>query len=310
MRHLQAACRKLWHSPILLLLYTASIWGCNAVAAKLATGNISPMSLVLLRWLIVCAVLAFFLQQPIRREWPLLRANWRRFLWLGFAGFTGFSALFYLAAYKTTAVNITLLQTSMPPFIMLGAWLFFKEQISSASVAGMIMALCGMVLIASQGRLETLAGLSFNLGDIAIILACLLYAAYTLSIRKRPVMPALVFFFGMSIGGLVTALPLLLAEAMAGYTYWPNATGWWILLFVTFGPTLTAQLAYMRGVELIGPSRASLFPCLVPALGALFAVLILGEPFLFHHGLALVLGLGGVYLAEVRVKLLKPARVA
>lgn len=297
--------RKLWYSPVLLLLYTASIWGCNAIAAKIAAGNISPMSLVMFRWLIVCTVLAIFLREPIRQEWMRLRVNWRLFLWLGFSGFTGFSALFYLAAYKTSAVNITLLQTSMPPFIMLGAWLYFKEHISGTSVIGMLMALFSMVLIASHGRLETLLELSFNLGDVAVILACILYAVYTLSLRKRPALPALVFFFGMAIGGLLTSLPLLWAEMLAGYTYWPNATGWWVLAFVTVGPTLTAQLAYMRGVELIGPARASLFPCLVPALGAMFAVITLGEPFLFYHGLALILGLGGVYLAEAKVKLMK-----
>jgi drug/metabolite transporter (DMT)-like permease len=297
--------RQLWYSPILLLLYTASIWGCNAIAAKLATNNISPMSLVMFRWLIVCTVLAIFLREPIRREWTQLRIHWRLFLWLGFAGFTGFSALFYLAAYKTTAVNITLLQTSMPPFIMLGAWLYFKEHISGASVLGMLMALSSMVLIASHGSIETILKLSFNLGDVAMILACILYAVYTLSLRKRPALPALVFFFGMAIGGLITSLPLLWLEILAGHTYWPNATGWWVLLFVTVGPTLTAQLAYMRGVELIGAARASLFPCLVPAFGAMFAVIMLGEPFLFYHGLALILGLGGVYLAESRVKLIK-----
>jgi drug/metabolite transporter (DMT)-like permease len=297
---------QLWHSPVLLLLYTASIWGCNAIAAKIAAGNISPMSLVMLRWLMVCAVLAIFLREPIHRHMPLLKANSVRFLWLGFAGFTGFSALFYLAAYKTSAVNITLLQTSMPPFIMLGAWLYFKEQINSIRVIGMVMALLSMVFIASHGHLETLLRLSFNLGDLAMILACMLYALYTLSIRTRPALPALVFFFGMAIGGLLTSLPLFIVELAAGYTYWPNSTGWWVLLFVTIGPTLTAQLAYMRGVELIGPSRASLFPCLVPALGAMFAVIILGEPFLPHHVIALVLGLSGVYLAEIRVKLMKP----
>lgn len=87
--------------------------------------------------------------------------------------------------------------------------------------------------------------------------------------------------------------------------YWPNSTGWWVML-ATMGPTLTAQLAYMRGVELIGPSRASMFPCLVPALGAIFAVMILDEPFLPYHAVALILGVSGVYLAEIRPKLMKP----
>jgi drug/metabolite transporter (DMT)-like permease len=50
----------------------------------------------------------------------------------------------------------------------------------------------------------------------------------------------------------------------------------------------------MRGVELIGPGRAGLFVNLVPILGALLAVLLLGEPFRAYHALALALVLGGI----------------
>ncbi|KAF0842858.1 drug/metabolite transporter (DMT)-like permease [Methylovorus glucosotrophus] len=298
----------LWHSPIVLLMYTASIWGCNAVAARLAAGNISPMCLVLLRWLIVCSILFACMHGTLGKILPMMRMSWRRFIWMGFAGFTGFSALFYLAAYKTTAVNITLLQTSMPPMVMLGALLFYKEEVTGWRLAGMLLALAGMVLIATRGDMQTLATMNFNIGDIAIIAACILYAGYTLSLRSRPSIPALQFFFGLSLSALASALPLAIGEIAAGYAYWPSVTGWWVLLFVAFGPTLTAQLAYMRGVDLIGPSRASLFPCLVPALGALCAVLTLGESFHLYHGIALGMGLTGVYLGQAGPGFFRPMR--
>ena len=96
---------------------------------------------------------------------------------MGFAGFTGFSALFYLAAYKTTAVNITLLQSSMQPLVKIGAIVFFKEKVSLISVLGMMLALSGMFVIATQGEIEKLMHLNFNLGDLAVILACVSYAA-------------------------------------------------------------------------------------------------------------------------------------
>ncbi len=54
----------------------------------------------------------------------------------------------------------------------------------------------------------------------------------------------------------------------------------------------------MRGVELIGPSRAVLFVNLVPVFGALLAVVILSEPFAWYHAVALALVLGGIWLAE------------
>lgn len=288
----------LWHSPHILLMYTASIWGCNAVAARLATGNIPPMCLVLLRWLIVCSILLVCMHRSLGQVLPVIRVRWRRFLWMGFAGFTGFSALFYLAAYKTTAVNITLLQTSMPPMVLLGALLFYKEPMTGSRLMGMLLALAGMVLIATHGDLEVLTSLGFNIGDMAMIAACILYAGYTLSLRNRPAMPALLFFFGLSLSASASALPLAIGEIAAGYAYWPNVTGWWVLVFVALGPTLTAQLAYMRGVDLIGPARASLFPCLVPALGAFCAVMLLGEPFHLYHGIALFMGVSGVYLGQ------------
>lgn len=240
------------------------------------------------------------IRRQVIKDAPILLASWKRLLGMGFAGFTGFSALFYLAAYKTTAVNITILQSSMPPLVLLGAWVFFKERVTGMRLIGMMMALTGIVVIASRGDIDTLTSLAFNIGDLAILLACVLYAAYTLSLRNRPAVPSLVFFFGMSVSALLSSLPLALGEIAVGYAYWPSWTGFGILLFVAFGPSLTAQLAYMRGVELIGPGRASLFPSLVPAFGALLAVMILDEPFAPYHALALMLGLGGIYLSEIK----------
>lgn len=297
-RNLLLIPNRVWNNAWILLLYTAAIWGCNAVAARLATDEISPMFLVFLRWLIVCSILIVFIRKQVARDSLVLLKSWKFLLGMGFAGFTGFSALFYLAAYKTTAVNITILQSSMPPLVLLGALIFFNERATLTQLIGMVLALSSIFVVASHGDIQTITSMSFNLGDIAIIAACVLYAIYTLALRKRPHIPALIFFFGLSISALLSSLPLAVLEVMSGYAYWPTWEGFWILLFVAFGPSLTAQMAYMRGVELIGPGRASIFPSLVPAFGALLAVIILNETFAFYHALALMLGFSGVYLSE------------
>lgn len=124
------------------------------------------------------------------------------------------------------------------------------------------------------------------------------YASYTLGLKRRPPIATLVFFLGVSLSALVTAVPLFIYEMIAGSTYWPSLTGFLALAFVTLGPSLTGQLAYMRGIELIGPGRAGLFPALVPCFGVLLAVIMLNEPFHSYHAVALLLGIGGIYLAE------------
>jgi drug/metabolite transporter (DMT)-like permease len=107
-----------------------------------------------------------------------------------------------------------------------------------------------------------------------------------------------VFFTGLAGAAFLEAIPLFMTEIVAGAFYWPSLKGWLILVFVVLGPSLSSQITYMRGIELIGPGRAGLFNSLVPVFGALFAVLLLGEPFAPYHAVALGLGMGGVYFAE------------
>ena len=71
-----------------------------------------------------------------------------------------------------------------------------------------------------------------------------------------------------------------------------------ILVYVALGPSLLAQLFFMRGVDLIGPGRAGLFANLVPVFGPALSVIILGEPFQLYQAGGLALVLGGIWLAE------------
>ena len=74
--------------------------------------------------------------------------------------------------------------------------------------------------------------------------------------------------------------------------------GWGCVLFTAIFPSLLSQVFYMRGVELIGANRASLFINLVPIFGTLLSILILGESLHPYHVVAIVLALGGIWLAE------------
>ena len=78
----------------------------------------------------------------------------------------------------------------------------------------------------------------------------------------------------------------------------PSPTGWAVVGFVILVPSFVAQLMFMRGVQLIGPTRAGVFINLVPIFAASFSVGVLGEQFAFHHGVALVMVLGGIAIAE------------
>lgn len=286
--------------PYALLTLTTLMWGGNAIAGRLAVGEISPMALTALRWVIVVSILALTMGREVIEAWPALRASWARILAMGALGFTAFNALFYAAAHDTSAVNLTIFQGSIPVLVLLGTALFFRARIRLLQVIGMAVTILGVIAVAAKGDLAVLRALAFNSGDLLMLAACLLYAGYTLGLRHRPAIPGFVFFAAMAVVAFLTSLPLLAVEMAQGAVLWPTLKGWAVLLYVGIFPSLLSQVFFMRGVELIGPARAGLFVNLVPVFGAFLAVLLLGEPFAWYHAAGLILVLGGIALAERR----------
>jgi drug/metabolite transporter (DMT)-like permease len=289
-----------WSNAYLLLALTTLIWGGNAVASKLAVGNISPMALTSLRWVGVCLVMPLLLRRELIAHWPVIRANALQIVLMGGLGFTVFNALMYLAGHYTSVVNMGITQGAIPALVMIGAVLVYRTPLRAMQVAGLALTILGVVLVAVQGDLGALRQLAFGHGDILMIVAGGFYAGYTLALRRRPPLPGLVFFTCMAIVACILSLGLYAVEAAMGQSQWPNWKGWLIILYVMLGPSIASQLMFMRGVELIGPSRAGLFVNLVPIWAALLGVLIVGEPFAPYHAVALVLVLGGIWVAEQR----------
>ena len=288
----------LYDRPYLLLTLTMLMWGGNAVASRLAVGEVSPMTFTFLRWTIPVAILGVALREQLLEHRLVLVERWPLILLMGTLGLTVFNALMYVAAHHTSAVNITILQGSMPVLVLVGALLFYGTRIHGRQIIGMAVTLLGVLLVAARADFATLMSFSFNIGDVWMLVACCLYAGYTVALRTRPPVPGLVFFAALAGVALLTSVPLMAYEVASGTVTWPTLRGWLIVLYVGLFPSFVSQVLFMRGVELIGPGRAGLFVNLVPIFGALLAVLILGEPFAVYHALGLALVLGGIWLAE------------
>lgn len=286
----------------LLLALAALSWAGNTIAGRLAVGRVSPMAVVSLRWLVVLLVLLIVALPAIRADWPRLVPRWRFVLLMGALGYTAFNALFYWAAHHTTAVNMGVLQGVQPVLVMLFAFLIYRTSISLTQVAGLLVTLAGVAVATSRGEVGILLALAFNAGDVAIMAACTLYAGYTVALRDRPAAAPLALFAFMAASAFLTSLPLLALEMASGELMMPTLSGWAVILYIALFPSLVAQLFYMRGVELIGANRAGLFANLVPILGPILAVIILGERFAAYHAVALALVLGGIWLAERRAR--------
>jgi drug/metabolite transporter (DMT)-like permease len=292
--------RVLWNRPFFLLIFTTLFWGGNVVAGRMAVGEVSPMAVVFLRWLIASVLLAAVAWQPIRAEYRKVLPHWPLVLLMGVFGYTGFNALFYSAAHHTTAANIAIIQGSTPIVILLLGFAIFRNQLSALQLIGAIVTVFGVLLAASRGHWSVIADLAFNRGDLWLLIASIMYAFYTLLLRKRPECSPLTFFAAMAVGATLSAVPLILYEAQQGLLLWPSLKGWLIIAYIAIFPSLLCQVAYIRGVELIGPGRASIFYNLVPIFGVFLSAVLLQEwPTAYDIG-ALALVITGIFIAERR----------
>jgi len=282
----------------LFLTFTALCWGANAVFGRVAVGEVSPMAIVTLRWFGVLFLLLVVARRQLRADWPVLRDNLVFVIAMGAAGFTCFNAIFYVAAHSTTAVNIGIIQGSIPVFVLIGTFVAYRARITGLQSLGVAVTLVGVIIVGSGGDLARLAALAFNRGDVMMIVACMLYAGYTVGLRKRPQVSALGLMTVMAAAAFAVSLPLAVGELALGHFQWPTPFGWLIVGLITVFPSFLAQISFIHGVGLIGPGRAGVFVNLVPVFAAILAVLFLHEPFQLFHGAALTLVLGGIWLSE------------
>ena len=287
-----------WANPILLLVLTTLIWAAHSIVGRLAVGQIGPMTLTCLRWAVALIPILIAARHSLRHDWPALRARWVYLAIMGAAGYTVFVALFYVAAHRTSALNLSIIQGAIPALVLLGARVFLGVRFSALQALGALITMFGVVVIAAQGDPAKLRALAFNSGDVLMVLASVLYAGYTVGLRQRPNVSGVSMLAAMAVAAFLTSVPLMIWEIMSGGFLWPTGGGLLVLAFVALGPAFIAQLTFMRGVELIGPGRAGVFVNLVPVFGAIMAVVILSEPFALYQVLALLLVVGGIGIAQ------------
>ena len=234
------------------------------------------------------------------KEWPgqHLKGRWLYLTLMGGLGLAGFNLVFYKAAHYTTAVNIGILQGSIPLIVLLAAYLIYQSRITIVQLVGVLVGLVGVIMVATGGVPSTVKDIQFNRGDLMMAAACVLYAGYTVGLKSRPAVSGLVVFSALCLPAALFSLPFAIFEILSGDVLMPTETGWYVIAYVVFLPSFLAQLFYLRSVDLVGPGRTGMFVNLTPVFAACLAVLLLNESFQLYHSVALLLVLGGLWLSK------------
>jgi len=293
--------------PYLLLVLAPLLWGGNITAGKAAVGNIGPFLLILGRWTGAILLLTIIALPHVRRDWHRIRPALPMLIFAGVCGFALFNLLIYGSSHFTAAVNISIEQAGISVFVLLGNFLVFRVSPKPLQLVGLTLTIVGVVWVATHGDPARILALDVNIGDGMVLLACLLYAIYSLTLRYRPDVHWLSFMFVTAGFAFLTSL-VFQAVFGGGFAALveevPQVTplGWVCVIYVATFPSIIAQLCYARGVSLVGPNRASIFINLLPVFGTILSVVVLGEAFEVYHVVASVLVIAGIALAEYAVR--------
>ena len=294
---------KILTNPHFLLTLTSIFWAFNTIAGRAAVGEVSPLLIVSLRWLFVSIILTFLCRNQLKEIWTILSLRIKWLIIMGLFGFTGFNSAYYIAAHDTIAINLGLVQGTMPAFIIIIAWVWLKDKINLTQFLGVLITFIAVLIVVSAGNLTILLNLELKKGDIVMIFACTLYAVYAVGLRKKPQIGALPLLTFFAYVAFVGSLPGLIYETYSNQLIIPGLKGCIILGVIIIFPSFLAQIFFMKGVEKIGPARSGLYTNLVPVFSSILAVFLLGESFQFYHFLSLSMIFAGIYLFENKNKI-------
>lgn len=281
------------------LVLTALFWAGNAVVARGTAGEIPPLALSFWRWTIALVLIAPFGLPRVIRQWPRIRARWPVLLALATLSVGAFNTLLYLAAQSTGAINISLVNATIPIVVAVFAWAFLGESVSRVQAAGIIAALVGMLAIVGRGDIAVLLGVDINLGDGIMVAAVLVWGGYSVLLRHAaPVLHPLALLTVLIGLGLPVILPFYLLELALTGGFDLHAGMLPAFAYVGIFPSLLAYLFWNHGVQTIGPTRSAVFIYLLPVFAAGLAVTFLDETLHAYHAVGGALILIGLYLAS------------
>jgi drug/metabolite transporter (DMT)-like permease len=262
----------------LALVAATFFWAGGFVAGRALRDDIGPITLNFLRWLMALGVLTPFVAREMLASAHVLRREWRLIAVLGATGIAAFHTMTYVALSHTTALNALLSLSLVPVLMLLGENLIGRIWPSATQIAGALVSVLGAVVLIARGDVIALGSLGFNRGDLWMLGAVVVWAAYSLLLRRRPddlsqpVALTASIVVGLAILAPVVAVSALLDPAPAVSVRLVVGIGY----VAVFGSVI-AFLCWSYGVAEIGAGRAGQFVHLMPMFGAILSAIVLNE---------------------------------
>jgi drug/metabolite transporter (DMT)-like permease len=253
-------------------------WGGSFIATKIALRDVSPVTVVWLRFAIGVAILGLGVR--LRRQFRLpATRDLGYFALLGFLGITFHQWLQSTGLKTAQATTTAWIVATTPIFIAILGWLVLKERLRWVQAAGILFASIGVLLVVTHGDLVNLSVGSFGTpGDFLVLISSVNWAVFSiLSRRGLRTFPATsMMFFVMFFGWLFTTLLLFAGPGLSEIKLL-SLPGWLGVVFLGVFCSGLAYIFWYDALQVLPVAQAGAFVYLEPFITLVVAALILDE---------------------------------
>lgn len=258
-----------------LLAFVQVLFGSLSVAGKVALPEVGPYVLVAVR--VGCAALILVVLERLLVAHRFERRDAPAVVGLSLLGVALNTLLFLVGLSMTTAVEATVLITTIPVFTLAVAIAWGREPWSPRKGAGIATAFAGVVVLVGAGALEF--GSATFLGNLLVVLNSLFYSIYL--VASRPYL-ARIPPLSLTAATFAVAAVLLLPVGLWGSAQvapgGPSLPALLAIAYIVLGPTVTTYFLVSHALVRVPASTVATFIYIQPLVGGLLAILFLGEP--------------------------------
>ena len=288
------------HLAYLLLTLSTLFWAGNFIVGKFATlFEIPPLTLNVFRWLSVWLILMPFTYREISNNLSDIKKNWLVISFMGLITISTFNSVVYYALNHTQVINAVLVLAAIPAATILFSSFMNVERTNIYQLFGLFLSIIGIGSIISNGDIQKVISLNFNKGDMWMLVCVISWALYSTLLKKNKFKFSQFTLIQLMVSaGLFFLIPQLFYEKSIGLEVNFNKAFFIILFYVVAFPAIAAYYCWQKGVEIIGPNRASMFIQLMPLFSAVMAIIIFKEKFQLYHFVGAAFIVSGIYLSN------------
>ncbi len=284
----------------LLLILTTIFWSGNFIVGKAASiYEIPPFSLNFYRWFFAGLILMPFTIKELIDKKNYIFSNLGFFIILGITSITIFNSIVYYSLYYTQVISGVLMISTIPVWIIFISSMLNIEKTNIFQIIGVALSLTGVIFIITKADINLIKNLDFNKGDLTMVIAMFSWALYSSLLKKKKYQISQITLLQVVIiTGLVFLIPIYFIEMNMGNLIKLGKPFYLTLTYVVLFPGLASFFFWIKGIGIIGANRAGAFLHLMPIFGAIMAMIIFDEKFMFYHFLGAVFIIAGITLSN------------